>query len=93
MLLYEGSVLASTPSLWLFLQDNWLVDPKARFACGNPRDAEAARCPMRVAAFIIIGTRVVVAVLDSQDIASALGLDVVREKVNLTDVRLPVIHD
>jgi hypothetical protein len=48
---------------------------------------------MRVAAFIIIGTRVVVAVLDSQDIASALGADVVGEKVNLTDVRLPVIHD
>ena len=84
--------MISAVSLWPHLQDRRQIDGMARF-CDIPTDTEMAGCPMRVTIAIIVGTHVVVAVLDGQDVSSPVGLNMGREKVNLTDSPLPIVRD
>ena len=84
--------MVSVLSLWQYLQDRRQIDRRAR-SCGSPRDTETAGCPMRVTIAVIIGTHVVVAVLDGQDVGSPVGLDVAREKINWLWRPLFIIRD
>jgi hypothetical protein len=85
--------IGDTLSLWLSLQDKRQVDGVARCVCDIPIYTETPGCPMRVTIFIIIGTHVVVAVLDGQDVGSTTGLDMGGEKINLTDIPLAIVRD
>ena len=83
--------IVNAPLLWIRLQDKRQVDVVASL-CDIPTDTDTAGCPVRVT-IAIIGTHVVVAVLDGQDVSSPVGLDVGGEKFNLTDTPLPIVRD
>ena len=78
--------------LWLHLQDKRQVDVMASF-CDIPIDTDTPGCPMRVTIIVVIGTHVVVAVLDGQDIGSTVGLDVGGEKIDLAETPLSIVRD
>ena len=67
--------LRDTISLWMHLKDRRQVDLRARF-CGPPSDADLASCRMWVTVLDVIGTHVIVAVLQGQGVDPTLGIDV-----------------
>jgi len=74
--------------LWMPLQDKRQVDLIARYARDSPGDTEITGCSLRV-----VVRSAIVAVLDGQDIGSTVGADMAGEKINLTDVRFPIMRD
>ena len=71
-----ASIRSSYGQLWILLQDKRQIDVIARIAYGSPSNAEIAGCALRVA---VGRANVIVAVLDGQDVGTAVASDVVGE--------------